>query len=213
MIDRANNPQSAFAALRKFARPRKNIERCELCSAALAPEHQHLLELETRQIACSCDACAILFNDQGKQKYRRVPRRSRMLADFQLTDMEWEALLLPINLAFFYRDHAALRVIAMYPSPAGATESQLSLDSWASLEAQNPILQKMESDVEALLVNRIGETRDCYLVPIDECFRLVGLIRSTWRGLSGGAEVWKEIKDFFATLNIKCGAIKEATLA
>jgi hypothetical protein len=213
MSDQPSSAQSAFAVLRKFARPRPNVERCELCSAALGEQHPHLLELKTRKIACSCDACAILFSDQGNTKYRRVPRRSRMLTDFRLTDMEWEALMLPINLAFFYRDSAAERVVAMYPSPAGATESQLSLESWSELEAQNPILRKMEPDVEALLVNRIGQSHDYYLVPIDECYRLVGLIRSHWRGLSGGNEVWKELKTFFDTLNARCGVRKEAALA
>jgi hypothetical protein len=37
-------------------------------------------------------------------------------------------------------------------------------------------------------------------VPIDRCFALVGLIRTHWRGLSGGAEAWQAIRDFFAQL-------------
>jgi hypothetical protein len=60
----------------------------------------------------------------------------------------------------------------------------------------------MEPDVEALLVNRVGSARgytsaEYYLVPVDECYKLVGLIRAHWRGLSGGAEVWEEIAVFF----------------
>ena len=56
----------------------------------------------------------------------------------------------------------------------------------------------MEPDVEALLINRVGPAREYFLAPIDECYRLVGLIRLHWRGLSGGTEVWKEIQGFFA---------------
>ena len=121
--------------------------------------------------------------------------------------------MLPINLAFFYHDSVQNRVLAMYPSPAGATESLLSLQAWCELEADNPALQKMEPDVEALLVNRIGATQEYFLVPIDECYRLVGLIRANWRGLSGGTEVWKEIKGFFDRLKTKCGVLKEVASA
>lgn len=58
----------------------------------------------------------------------------------------------------------------------------------------------MESDVEAFLVNRIASPAEYFLVPIDECYRLTGLIRMHWRGLSGGAEVWNEIHQFFDQL-------------
>lgn len=206
--------ESAFATLRKFnRRQRSGEERCELCSARLYPQHPHLLEIHTRQIHCSCNACAILFSGQAAGRYRCVPRRVRILADFRVTDAQWEALMLPINLAFFYRDSVSKRVVAMYPSPAGATESLLGLGAWSDLEAGNPELQSMEPDVEALLVNRVGDKKDYYLVPIDECYRLVGLIRAHWRGLSGGSEVWKEIKDFFVSLERKCGVVKEGARA
>jgi hypothetical protein len=201
--------ETAFAVLRKFARRRANSERCELCSAEVGSEHQHLLEVSDRKILCACDACAVLFSGQAGASYRRVPRRRRVLNDFHLTDAEWEALMLPINLAFFYHDTNANRVVAMYPSPAGAMESLLSLSSWSVLEEQNPELRKMEPDVEALLINRVGTTHEYFLVPIDECYRLIGLIRSNWRGLSGGTEVWKKIQEFFDALHGKCGDIRE----
>jgi hypothetical protein len=111
--------------------------------------------------------------------------------------------MIPINLAFFYRDSAANRMIAMYPSPAGATESLLSLESWTEIVAQNRVLQTMEPDVEAFLVNRVGTASEYFVVPIDECYRLVGLIRMHWKGLSGGADVWKEINGFFASLKTR----------
>jgi len=194
-----------FATLRKFTRRRAPLERCELCSKELVEGHDHLLERSTRQILCACEPCAILFSGHENLRYLRVPRRPRVLTDFLMTDLEWEALMLPINLAFFYRDGAGDGIIAMYPSPAGATESLLSLESWAEIVRCNPKLQSMEADVEALLVNRMGTARDYFLVPIDECYRLVGLIRVHWRGLSGGNEVWKQMREFFSHLKRRCG--------
>jgi hypothetical protein len=160
-----------------------------------------LIEPANRRLVCACDACAILFSDQQNGKFRRVPRRIERLADFHLSDLQWESLHLPINLAFFYYSSPAKRVIAMFPSPAGATESLLPLEAWDELAAENPVLSEMEPDVEALLVNRTGEGRQYIRVPIDECFKLVGLIRTHWRGLSGGTEVWREITKFFNSLN------------
>lgn len=179
-----------------------------MCSRELLPGHQHLLDPISRKLICACDACSILFHSQGKTKYKRVPRRVRYLENFHMTDSRWDGLMMPINMAFFFRSTPQSRVVALYPSPAGATESLLSFDTWDEIELENPVLLEMESDVEALLVNRIGHSRgfshpEYYLVPIDECFKLVGLIRSRWQGLSGGTEVWKEIGQFFADLKAR----------
>lgn len=202
--------ESAFAALRQFARKRAAVERCEMCSLALPVEHEHLVEPANRKLICACDACAILFEGQSGTKYKRVPRRVLFLRDFQLTDGQWDGLMVPIEMAFFFRSTPHGKVIALYPSPAGPTESLLSLDTWADIAEMNPILSEMEADVSALLVNRVGHARgsspaEYYLAPIDECYKLVGLIRAHWRGLSGGTEVWREIGAFFAALKKRAG--------
>jgi hypothetical protein len=103
-------------------------------------------------------------------------------------------------MAFFFYSTPAERVVAFYPSPMGPTESLLKLSTWEELERYNPVLEGMERDVEALLVNRVLGAREHFLVPIDECYSLVGLIRMHWRGLSGGREVWEEIGRFFEEL-------------
>ena len=198
-------PESAFAVLRQFASKRALVERCEMCSRELPAEHEHLVEPIQRKLVCACDACAILFEGQNGAKYKRVPRRVQFLRDFQLTDAQWDGLMVPIEMAFFFKSTPQDRVIALYPSPAGPMESLLSLDTWGNIQEMNPILGEMQADVMALLVNRVGHVRgaapaEYYLVPIDECYKLVGLIRAHWRGLSGGTEVWQEIGAFFAVL-------------
>jgi hypothetical protein len=196
----ANAGLAALAALRKFARPRPPGERCELCAASLPPEHAHLVEVASRRLACACDACAVLFTDRAAARYRRVPRRAALLPDFRLTDVAWEGLGLPINLAFFLHSTPAGRVVAFYPSPGGATEAAVAPEAWQALADDNPVLLGFEADVEALLVNRVGPARDCYRVGIDQCYKLVGLIRKHWRGFSGGQEVWDEVAGFFTGL-------------
>lgn len=190
----------ALASLRRFVRPRAARERCEICDAAIGDDHAHLIELSSRRLLCACEACALLFSDRDGLRFRRVPRRVRLLTDFRMTDGAWEALQLPINLAFFVRSAAAGETLAMYPSPAGATQARVSPEAWKGLEGENPSLHDLESDVEALLVNRVGEAREYYRVGIDECYKLVGLIRTHWRGLSGGQAAWDEIGRFFADL-------------
>lgn len=190
--------QSTISKLRSFVRaPRAQLELCELCSAPIAPLHQHLLELEKRQVLCACDGCAILFGGNARQRYRRIPRDLRRLDHFLMDDHEWESLLIPINLAFFVFSSAAARVLAYYPSPGGVMESTLDLDYWNVIVERNPILLRFEPDVEALLVNRLS-TPQYYRAPIDHCYRLVGIVRTHWRGFSGGSQVWQEIDRFFA---------------
>jgi len=150
---------------------------------------------------CACDACSILFSHRdGDRRLLRIPRSTRRLPDFHLDDAEWNALALPIEMAFFVKSSKAGRVLAFYPSPAGPTESLLSLDAWNELVRANPVLDEMQSDVEALVVNRTRGRCDYVIAPIDECYRLTGLIRINWRGLSGGDAVWDEIERFFGDI-------------
>jgi hypothetical protein len=179
------------------------LERCELCGAVIAPAHRHLLDLEQRELMCSCQACSVLFASEAASAghYKLVPDRRLAIADLELTDVMWAELRLPVEMAFFFPSTAAERVQAFYPSPMGPTESLLGLEAWTALEAANPVLTTLAPDVEALLVNRVRGARGYWLVPIDECYTLVGLIRTRWRGFTGGAEVWEEIGTFFEALD------------
>jgi hypothetical protein len=195
-----------FSMLRGFASRRPAAppeERCELCGVSLGPEHRHLLESATRKIICSCDACALRFESVVEGRFKLIPRDVWSLPDFRMEDHAWEALALPIGLAFFFHDTPRGKMVAYYPSPAGATESLLPLEAWNSLLNDNPALAGLQPDVETFLVNRVGERRDYYRVPIDICFELVGLIRVHWRGFTGGEAVWQEIDSYFQRLEEK----------
>ena len=214
--------EQAFGALRQFTRSRRSssepLERCELCSVGLAHEHPHLVELATRSIVCACDPCALLFDNAAMAKYKRVSRHALRLADFEMTDVQWDGLLIPINMAFFFRSSLENRVVALYPSPAGAVESLLSMEAWQEMEQSHAALRQLKPDIEALLVNRVGHAHglakaEYYIAPIDACYRLVGVIRLNWKGLSGGAEVWMEIGNFFSELRTKAEVLSELPYA
>jgi hypothetical protein len=175
-------------------------EYCEQCRAPLASDHRHLLEVAAHTVLCACDSCALRFERVLDGRYRLIPRDAHALPAFHLDDAQWDALALPIDLAFFVDSTPVGRVIALYPSPAGATESLLTPSAWESLVADNRVLRDLRPDVEALLINRTGPRRLHYLAPIDVCFQLVGLMRRHWHALSSSEEVWREIDSFFAHL-------------
>jgi Family of unknown function (DUF5947) len=178
-------------------------EHCELCNAPIPSAHRHLLELSSRELVCACRPCSLLFDrgGAGNGRYKLIPERRLCLEDFAMSDLAWEELRIPVDMAFFFHSSTAGRVLAYYPGPMGPTESQLELSSWDELERANPILAELDADVEALLVNRVGGARRYWLVPLDDCYGLVGVIRTRWRGLTGGSEVWREIDGFFAELD------------
>ena len=194
------NPPSALErALRRASESRREPEqRCDLCSVPIPQDHRHVLDLQAREVLCACVACSLLFEREGAGlgRYRLVPsRRLRLEAD-----PLFGALDVPVGLAFFVKSSAEGRVVAHYPSPMGATRWDLDVGVWEALEARHPEVREMAPDVEALLVNTARGADERWLVPIDDCYRLVALIRREWRGLSGGGTVWPEIERFFAEL-------------
>ncbi len=138
-----------------------------------------------------------------------LPQCVRALSDFSLSDFEWAELSLPIQLAYFYRN-ADGRLVSSYPSPAGAIESELSFESLQEVIDRRAELCNMETLVEALLVSRVGNEQRYFIAPIDECYRLVGLIRTKWRGLSGGTEVLGAVAGFFRELQARAGRERHA---
>lgn len=178
-------------------------ERCDFCAEPLAPEHSHLIELAARRIVCSCRPCYIVFEPEGaaQGRYRPIPGHYAEVADFALPDELWDSLAIPIGLAFFFYNSLEKKMVAFYPSPAGATESLLPLDKWDEIAAAYPQLAAVAPDVEAILIRRTrGEASSCYVVPIDAAYELVGIIRSTWKGFDGGEEAHRRIDEYFERL-------------
>lgn len=178
-------------------------ERCEMCAEPIGEWHGHVVDLEGRGLMCTCRPCAMLFTAEGAGggRYKAVPERYRYAANVPVAEETWDAIGIPVGMAFFFTNSTLGRTVAFYPSPAGATESLLPLDAWTDLISAIPEFGDLRADVEALLVHKHPEEGfEYFAVPIDACYQLVGLVRTYWRGFGGGEEAWTEIHKFFATL-------------
>ncbi len=180
----------------RVATPQAEV--CELCGSGIADEHAHVVNLERRNLLCACRPCYLLFtrDGAGRGNYRAVPDRY-LGAARSLSQQQWEALQVPVGMAFFFKNSAAGRIVALYPGPAGATESLLDLHAWNDVVAETPLAADLLDDVEALIVRRDREHDEMYLVPIDACYELVGLLRMHWTGFDGGPEARADIDAFF----------------
>lgn len=193
---------SEFSALQGLLRKPSATapgERCDFCALPIAPGHAHLVDTKARRIMCGCRPCAITFEPDGAAlgRFKLVPERFARIDDLGLDDATWDALQIPIGLAFFFHNSIDGTFTAYYPGPAGATESELPLDGWQTIAENHPVLATLRADVEAILLRRRGPTTDCFIVPIDAAYELVGLIRTRWRGFDGGDEAKRAIEAFF----------------
>lgn len=193
-----------FSVLRRIAasRPaRVEGQRCEMCAEAIAEQHQHVVNVESRALMCACRACYLLFTDsEAHLRYRSVPERYLSFPDFELGPGQWDELEIPVGLAFFFLNSKLRRTFAFYPGPAGATESELPLGAWETVRTRNPAIAVAVADTEALLIRAPGDEcaqADCHLVPIDACYELVGHLRRVWRGFDGGQESRLQLAEFF----------------
>jgi len=196
---------TGFAALRRFAQPGPQPQRCDMCAAALPANHDHLVEPAARRLVCACRPCAILFTSQEGGRFRRVPSRIERLADLRLPEDRWGALGIPVKLAFLYRSSATGGTVAVYPSPAGPLEAPVPVEAWRAFTDINPTLGDLEPDVEALLVHRVGGADDAFRCSLDRCYHLIGLLRTRWTGMTGGPDLWRAVDGFFARLRAEAG--------
>ncbi len=211
-----NPPVGGLGALRRIAAPapptqtgEQEIERCEFCATDIGERHGHVADVADHRLLCVCRPCYLLFAAKGAGggRYRGVGEEVRRVGDLLLDDARWDSLRVPVDLVFFFRQSNVDHLLAFYPGPGGATESELDLATWSEISGANPVLDDLEDDVEAVLLRRHEESYSCFLVPIDLCYELVGLVRSRWTGLGGGPEVWREIDAFFAGLEARASVV------
>jgi hypothetical protein len=185
---------------------------CDLCHETIAGDHAHLIDATDHSLHCVCRACALLFTPKGAGtgRFRAVPDRYEQLQGD--AEAPWLTMEVPVGLAFFIRAENG-DVAAFYPSPAGATQSALSPDSWQDLAARAPRLATLEPEVEALLVRQLHGRRDAFIVPVDVCYELVGIVRRDWRGFDGGRAVRSAIDEWFDRVRARSLASREGVSA
>ena len=205
---------SGPSGLRRFTRPaspapaappahgERPAERCEMCGAGLGERHRHVVALDDRSLRCACRPCHLLFQARGAGggRFRAVPERYLSDPAHRLTEQDWELLGIPVTTAFFFVNSDLERVIACYPSPAGATECLLDLAAWDRLRRSYRLLREPADDVEAVYVTRSGDGLEVFLIPVDACYVLVGQVRRHWRGIDGGDGVREVMTAFLDDL-------------
>ena len=209
-------PPSTRRGLRRFTgtEQRQEVERCALCGVEVPEEHRHLVDPAARALQCACGACALLFDQPGAAsgRLRAVPRRYLADRGHAVDSGTWDRLQIPVGVVFLFQDTALDRLVAFYPSPAGATQSELDPAELSAVGQCTRLAGLLEPDVEALLVRRTPAGYACYLVPIDICYELVGRMRLHWHGFDGGATARAELEEFFARVERRAKDVRETDL-
>lgn len=205
-------PLAVLKRVRSVSRPRPG-ERCDLCATGIPDDHSHVVNVETRELLCACRACYLLFVSGNAGNLRAVPDRYLALLGFALTRGEWETLQVPVSVAFFFRNSRMSEMAAFYPSPAGATECLLPLGAWEDIVASHTVLADLVPDVEAALVHVDKDVSECFVVPIDICYELVGHLRQLWRGFDGGRDAQEALAAFFDRVRARAKPVQGGALS
>ncbi len=197
-----------FVRRAEQARAQRAGTTCELCGAKMSEQHRHVVDKTARRLLCACTACVIAFDGDSPGRFRTVPDRRRVKRDTSIDAAILDTLAVPVGLAFFFRSSTLARWVAVFPSVAGPTEAELPDEAWAALEARSALVRELASDIEALLVHRTRDGKCAgYIVPVDECYELIALLRRHWRGIDGGDDARRVVAELFAGLDERCGGV------
>ena len=172
---------------------------CDLCGTSMPEDHRHLLELEERRIVCVCESCWALRS--GEAQYcppargsscsttstcptscgRGCASRSAWPSSFARTTASWRSTRAP----------------PARPSPSS------ELEAWDELVGRNGVVGDIERDSEALVVDKLNDGIQAAIVPTDEAYRMVGLVKANWQGISGGQGVPAAVAGFFDELRAR----------
>ena len=189
---------TSIARLRQFADRTNTHLACDLCRSEVNEKHRHLLELSSRQIWCDCDACCLLFSESGENRFRLIPQRVTKL-EIDFDDAAWTKLGIPIGLAYF-QIRAPDQWLVGYPSPAGAVMASVEEEARNVLLMANTLVESLQREVEALVINRTSTEHQAFIVPLDRCYQLIGIIRQNWEGWTGGPRINKQVDLYFDQL-------------
>jgi hypothetical protein len=180
-IDGLVAAQPDFVPLARL-RPSTAHERCTLCSAPIGAKHDHLDSPERREIACACDGCALIIPSSEYARYRRVPRGVQRVGVVDVAG--WlDRLNVPVGIVAIVRDDRDGARLA-YPGPAGLVEATVDPAVWSALCSDVPAVAGLVPETEALVWSAL--TQEVLRTGIDVVFRLVGELRTHWRGIHGG---------------------------
>lgn len=171
---------AAIERLQAFVRA-PQPSHCDVCGDALPQEHVHLSIHGQRALRCACVACGSAAHTGG---WQRVDTHLWPV-DLSIENTLWMSLGIPINLAFLLHRPGDADPVALFPSPAGLTETPLPMAGWqAVLSAGAERLQL--GATQAILAWRLSSPHRYYVASLDVCYEIAGLLRVHWRGLAGG---------------------------
>ena len=208
---------TALQSYEAFARAWRAVAppetRCHLCAHPLPDDHEHVLDLRRRWLACACGACAESCTRERNRRFKAVPHRVLLDPAFAFDEERWAALGIPTRLACVVFSSQLGRWVALHPCAAGVAEAPLAREAWGELVASSALIGAVRRDVEAVLVyRRRDERRECFLVPIDVCHLLARRAHLRWRGVDGGDRAWSEIDSFFAELRARARSVTGASM-
>ena len=144
------------------------------CSAPIAPEHRHLLDLDQRELMCACRACSLLFDRgaAGAATTGSCPTGGCGSTASSSTTLAGRSCG---SRSTWPSSSAARKRAGAWSRSTRARWARRSRCCGSrpgrSSRPTTPCSPTLEPDVEALLVNRARGARRHWLVPIDDLLR------------------------------------------